>query len=147
MKNNYSFLVMIEDFLANRIVSKYNDIEYLSEERNSIYVIKIFDKSNTKIKLTFVFWANNERVSFLIDDYEIIDEEFHNINDLILDLECIISNIIIKTEKFVKNKLIYRQYEYSTTINGNEERIKDERKFGLSWFSTPNIKLTKFSPW
>lgn len=147
MEAAYILFVAVKSFLDERIRVKYNDMIYTCEKKDSVYLIELIDKNSARIKLTFVFWDESSRVSILIEDYEIDDDEFNNTDDLIEIINVLISGEVIKTEKYKGAKIIYRQYEYSMLIDGKKKIIKDESQLGCSWLGKPENKVTRFSPW
>lgn len=136
----------VKEFLTEKILRGNDNMTFKIEEKESIFSIDIVDKSEVKIHLTFVFWFSEPRVTILIDDCEIVDEDFEMADDLLSLIKILISNTVIKTEKVRGAKTVCRKYEYSLPINGKEERLKDERKYAFNLGSFEE-KTKVFEAW
>lgn len=76
----------VKIFFEERILKKHGIIAHLREETD---LLEVLDKSASRVKLTVVFWEASKRVSILIDDREIMDEEFGNTEDLVKSIDCV----------------------------------------------------------
>jgi len=137
----------VKELLTVKIGSN-NDTIFISEKREGIYIIDTLDKSDLRVHLTFVFWDNSHKVNILIDNYEIVDEDFKTVVDLLNLIKVLLSNTVIKSEKFQGSKIVYRIYEYSILVDGHEKRLKDRNNLSfLNCFGNFTTEVKTFETW
>jgi len=98
------------------------------------------------------FWLNNDRISFDIEDwYEIQDQYIENENDtdvVFQFIDTIFRNRIIMEEYGTKGKVYKKSISYTTKINGVIETITQNKIIKLSffWNKVELINRREFNP-
>ncbi len=138
----------------------YKDVYLFIETSIGTKPELIFDDSFIVLKYTadkkpefqICFWLNEDRVSFFLEEFEIIDEYLKNINDTIYlkkFIEEILTNeVALEKFKSKKNKVFKKVIEYSG-IEDNRKKVFSENhiyKFKFPWIELDYSKV-KFIPW
>ncbi|MCZ2101163.1 MAG: hypothetical protein LC107_06465 [Chitinophagales bacterium] len=131
----------------NYFLSKASKDNLSIKENDFSIIIKVTENKNLKVQLSFVIWKDEPgRLTFFINDLEVSDDN-DDINDSIKYIDYIISNEIIMTEKFCKDKLLKRYYGFYHRINSIEEKVKLYSVNKISFFCKLKEKIAVFKPW
>jgi hypothetical protein len=138
----------INSLIKDNIIAKYSDIQIVNKKDDSMELIEVVDKNDLRVKLDFVLWNGSNRVTVLLDNQEVLDENYNISDSFLADVCVLIFNKVVKIEKYSRmNKLIYKELKFSLMINGEIKIISDRKRFKLINISKTTTVIKEFLPW
>lgn len=117
----------------------------VKEREENIVVYKSVKTSENKYSISFVFWVKENRLSFFVFDFEILDEYINSEKEakvLSLNLRVLLSN---KVERISfcskKGQLKKETLKYTQVVENVEKQISENvlSKFIFPWTKTETI--------
>jgi hypothetical protein len=117
----------IQDFITKNAIDLNSKFVIIND-----LVFEIDDKINKKPKVTFVFWEGSKRFSIFIEEFEVFDDYFNNLSDLINQIQCILKSEISIDNIYCNERLIKRILYYSFCFEGKSIKDKIVKPYNFS---------------
>lgn len=98
------------------------------------------------MKLQFIFWTDDLRLTVLIEAREVLDDYLcdESAPNTVGFLLCVLSNPIEKYVTYAGNKVRKIKYIYYVAKG---DKVEDEQAFSLNWFKKSHIVKESFIAW
>lgn len=124
----------------------------VKEDEEDIVVCKSVKSNEQKYSISFVFWVKENRISFFVFDFEILDEYLtseQEANELSLNLRVLLASKVERVSLYSKNGKVKKEtLKYSLLVDGIRKETSEcvLNKLVFPWTKT-ELVIHAFDKW